>query len=122
MSKSWGTVTKFEHFLQEDDLVIDSELIDLKAKLLLEHGDFYNVTNYKKIIAHLESLRSPPEKEDEGLKELEILLRVRSSIKEIIKEEYKNLLSGLAPQLKDQDLEKRLAMFMSVIIEKINNF
>jgi len=119
----WGTVTKFEHFIDSDDLVIDSELIDLKAKLLLERGDFYNVTNYKKIVAHLESLRNPPEEEDAGLLELQLSIGFKVKVKEIISEEYKSLIERLSqtPLIKDKFLQENLGKLFENITKKINS-
>jgi hypothetical protein len=123
LSKSWGTVTKFEHFIDSDDLVIDSELIDLKAKMLLERGDFYNVANYKKIIAHLESLRNPPEEEDAGLLELQLSIGFKVKVKEIISEEYKSLIERLSqtPLIKDKFLQENLGKLFENITKKINS-
>jgi hypothetical protein len=123
VAKSWGTVTKFEHFIDESEAVIDSELIDLKAKLLLEKGDFYDVRNYKKIIAHLESLKAPT---DTGVEEANIKLqceiKMRTDANKIFKEAYKNLIQRLSLLgLLTKPFEESSEVFLKEVQTGLNN-
>ncbi len=51
LKKQFGQ-TKFAEFLEDDDLIVDNELILLKAKILLESEGYVDASTYKNLVEY----------------------------------------------------------------------
>lgn len=121
--KEWGTVTKFEHFIDESELVIDTELINLKAKLLLERGDYYDVRKYKILTQYYNSNKDMENTKEETNK-IEYEIKIRIKMKSILDDAYKVFLESIYATgfLEDSICEKATGDFITTLENEIDNF
>ena len=121
--KEWGTVTKFEHFIDESELVIDTELINLKAKLLLERGDYYDVRKYKILTQYYNSNKDMENTKEETNK-IEYEIKIRIKMKSILDDAYKVFLESIYATgfLENPICEKATGDFITTLENEIDNF
>jgi len=98
LSKQWGTVTKFEHFIDEDDkgYILDSELIELKAKMLLSEGGFCDMATYQNLIQYWDKVQNPKtEVVQDGNDKLMMQINGKIKMRELFDSNYKILIEDI---------------------------